>query len=198
MKAFTTTLFLAFLPSLDLFATSSGTLPAEGNAVSQIAGQFGVTWPTLVAQMLNFIIVAAILYKFAVKPIITTLDERQQKISEGLQYAEEMKAQLSEIERDRAEKIKTAVAEARQVLNESRQQAKEMIEQKTQAAALQAEGILQKATEATEMERQKMLSEVRHEVARLVVVTSGKVLRRELSDAEKSSFSDAAAKELAR
>ena len=53
------------------------------------------------------------------------------------------------------------------------------------------------ASEATELERQKMLSDVRQEVARLVVATSGKVLSRELTDAEKTSFSDSAAKELA-
>ena len=50
---------------------------------------------------------------------------------------------------------------------------------------------------ATELERQKMLSEVRQEVARLVVATTGKVLSRDLSDSEKATFSEAAAKELA-
>ena len=64
-------------------------------------------------------------------------------------------------------------------------------------AAAQAEAVIRKASEATELERQKMLSDVRQEVARLVVATSGKVLERELSDAEKSTYSDAAAKELA-
>ncbi|MBL6913075.1 MAG: hypothetical protein ISR40_05375 [Puniceicoccaceae bacterium] len=72
-----------------------------------------------------------------------------------------------------------------------------MIEQKTQEAAAQAEAIIRKASEATELERQKMLSDVRQEVARLVVATSSKVLSRDLSDVEKSSFSESAAKELA-
>jgi F-type H+-transporting ATPase subunit b len=72
-----------------------------------------------------------------------------------------------------------------------------MIEQKTQEAAAQAEAIIRKASEATELERQKMLSDVRQEVARLVVATSATVLSRDLSDAEKQKFSDSAAKELA-
>lgn len=204
MKAFSTTLLLALFLPLGLFAASGevaqlagDAAQAEGNVISDIAGKFGVTWPTLIAQMVNFVLVAAVLYKFAVKPIAATLDERQQKIAEGLQYAEEMKTQLAEAERERAEKIKEAAAEAQRILSESREQSKEMIEQKTQEAAAQAEAIIRKATEATELERQKMLSDVRQEVARLVVATSGKVLSRELSDAEKSSYSDAAAKELA-
>ena len=87
--------------------------------------------------------------------------------------------------------------DAQKILTESREQSKEMIEQKTQEAASLAEAIIRKASEATELERQKMLSDVRKEVARLVVATSAKVLSRDLSDAEKQTFSDSAAKELA-
>lgn len=169
----------------------------EGNKITMITDKFGVSLPTLIAQMVNFCLVALVLYKFAVKPIAKTLDERQQKIADGLQYAEEMKSQLAEAERERAEKVKEAAQQAQRILSEAREQSKEMIEKKTQEAANQAESIIRKASEATELERQKMLSDVRQEVARLVVATSSKVLFRELSDADKQTFSDSAAKELA-
>jgi len=171
--------------------------PAEADKLTMITDKFGVKLPTLIAQMINFCLVALVLYKFAVKPIVATLDERQQKIADGLQYAEEMKAQLAAAERERSEKIKTAAVDAQKILTESREQSKEMIEQKTQEAAAQAEAIIRKASEAAELERQKMLADVRQEVARLVVATSSKVLSRDLSDAEKQTFSDSAAKELA-
>ncbi|WP_269524096.1 F0F1 ATP synthase subunit B [Coraliomargarita parva] len=169
----------------------------EGSKLTMITEKFGVEVPTLIAQMVNFCLVAFVLYKFAVKPIAATLDERQQKIADGLQYAEEMKTQLAEAERERAEKVKEAAQEAQRILSEARAQSKELIEQKTQEAAAQAEAMIRKAGEATELERQKMLSDVRQEVARLVVATSSKVLSRELSDSEKTTYSDAAAKELA-
>lgn len=170
---------------------------AEVGKFEEITNKFDVTWPTLIAQMLNFGIVATALYFLAVKPVAKTLDERQQKIADGLQYAEEMKTQLAEAERERAEKIKEAALEAQRIISEAREQSKEMIEQKTHEAIAQAEAIIRKASEATELERQKMLSDVRKEVARLVVATTSTVLARELSDADKRSFSDAAAKELA-
>jgi F-type H+-transporting ATPase subunit b len=210
MKATFITLLLALSLPLGLIAAGAAhdahdavvahgeeAAPAEGNKLTMITDKFGVTVPTLIAQMVNFCLVAFVLYKFAVKPIAATLDERQQKIADGLQYAEEMKTQLAEAERERAEKIKQAAAEAQKILTESREQSKEMIEQKTQEAAAQAEAIIRKASEATELERQKMLSDVRQEVARLVVATSSKVLSRDLSDTEKQNFSDSAAKELA-
>ena len=172
-------------------------LHEEENKLTMITEKFGVSMPTLIAQMINFVLVAFVLYKFAVKPIAATLDERQSKIADGLQYAEEMKAQLAEAERERAEKVKQAAIDAQAILTEAREQSKEMIESKTQEAAAQAEAIIRKASEATQLEHQKMLSDVRQEVARLVVATSSKVLSRDLSDAEKQTFSDSAAKELA-
>ncbi|NBB80042.1 MAG: F0F1 ATP synthase subunit B [Verrucomicrobia bacterium] len=212
MKAFTVFLFITSLLPIGLNVAAEPAAPdsvaeleaftadeaeAGGNALTNIAGQFGVTWATLIAQMINFAIVAVILYYFAVKPVAATLDERQQKIADGLQYAEEMKTQLAEAERERAEKVKEAAVEAQTILTEAREQSKEMIEQKTQEAAAQAEAILRKASEATELERQKMIADVRQEVARLVVATSATVLARDLSDSEKQTFSDSAARELA-
>lgn len=205
MKAFNIFLIFAiFLPFSLIAAPDSVAGIMEGsqevaadNKITMITDKFGVSVPTLIAQMVNFCLVALVLYYFAVKPISTTLEDRQQKISDGLQYAEEMKTQLAEAERERTEKVKQAAIGAQKILAEAREQSKEMIEVKTQEAAAQAEAIIRKASEATELERQKMLEDVRQEVARLVVATSSKVLSRDLSDAEKSTFSESAAKELA-
>ena len=182
--------------------SSSNLEHAEEGAVTKdsklkmITEKFGVSLSTLIPQMVNFILVALALYYLAVKPVAKTLDERQQKIADGLQYAEEMKVQLAEAECERAEKIKQAAEDAQKILAEAREQSKEMIDKKTQEAAAQAEAMLRKASEATEMARLQMLSDVRKEVARLVVSTSSKVLSRDLSDAEKQTFSESATKEL--
>ena len=205
MKAFKIFLIFAIFLPFSLIAApdsvagimESSQEVAADNKITMITDKFGVSVPTLIAQMVNFCLVALVLYYFAVKPISTTLEERQQKISDGLQYAEEMKTQLAEAERERTEKVKQAAIGAQKILAEAREQSKEMIEVKTQEAAAQAEAIIRKASEATELERQKMLADVRQEVARLVVATSSKVLSRDLSDAEKSTFSESAAKELA-
>jgi len=169
----------------------------SGGLISEISGQFGVTLNTLVAQIINFLIVATVLYFLAVKPVLATLDDRQKKISDGLQYAEDMKDQLAKAEQERAETIKKATIEGQRILAEARDQAKELLDKRTNEAAAKAEAIIRKASEATEVERKKMLSDVRQEVAQLVVATSAKVLSKELSDAERSSFGESAARELA-
>ena len=181
---------------VDGLGSSSPALTEEPGKVEAIATKFGVTWPTLIAQMVNFLLVAFILHKFAIKPILATYDERQKKIADGLQYAEEMKAQLMEAEKERVEKIKEAVAEAQKILGDARDQSKAMLEQKIQEASAQAESLIRKAGEATELERQKMLAEVKAEVARLVVETTARVLDKELSSEDKRRYSNAAAENL--
>ena len=202
MKAlFLTLLLFASLPLFSGVADAASATPdaAEGtNKLTMITEKFGVELPTLIAQMVNFGLVAFVLYRFVVRPISDTLDDRQQKIADGLQYAEEMKVQLAAAERERSEKIKEATTEAQKILAESRELSKQMIEDKAQEATAHAEVIIRKAHEATELERQKMLSDVRHEVARLVVKTSSVVLSRDLSSDEKEQFSNTAASELAK
>ena len=182
--------------SADAVPSVNETEIASPGAIEQVAEQFGVDWPTLIAQMVNFLLVTFVLYKFAIKPILATYDERQKKIADGLQYAEEMKAQLLEAEKERLEKIKEAVAEAQKILGDARDQSKAMLEQKIQEASAQAESLIRKAGEATELERQKMLAEVKAEVARLVVETTARVLDKELSSEDKERYSNAAAENL--
>lgn len=204
MKKSITIAALALVPLLGMAndaETAQGFIALEADEsaglVAEIAGQFGVSLQTLVAQVINFLIVAIALYFFAVKPVVATLDQRQKTIADGLQYAEDMKVQLAKAEQERAETIKKATLDAQRILAEARDQAKDLLDRKTNEAAAKAESIIHKAHEAIDVERNKMLSEVRQEVARLVVATSGKVLSRELSDQERSRFGEVAARELA-
>src|SRR5436305_638109 len=84
----------------------------DGNAVTKITQQFGVNWPNLVAQILSFSIVAFVLWRFAFKPVLATLDERQRKIEAGLKYAEEMQAKLAAAQEESAAILKKANADA--------------------------------------------------------------------------------------
>lgn len=183
---------------LDVVLTfAAAAAPAEGGGpVAELAGQFGIDWRIIVAQMVNFLIVAGLLYKFAFKPILATLDERQKKISDGLQYAEEMKSKLAEAERQQAETLKEAANEAKQIIGDAREQAKAYTDKQMEDAHRKAEDLIEQARTSIDQEREKMLSEVRQEVARLVVATTGKVLRKDLSDADRKTIAESASREL--
>lgn len=172
-------------------------LAATDNPVSQLAEQFGVQWSLLFAQIFSFVVVAILLYKLAFKPILATIDERQQKISEGLKYAEEMKVNLAESERKQEETLRNASIQAQKMIDEARATAKELLEKQSREATERAEQILRKAQEASELDRKKIMAEARAEIARLVVSTSSRVLSRELTDDERVRYSESAGRELA-
>lgn len=185
------------LDIIPIIAAAGGSeIAADASTADKIAGQFGVNWPFFIAQVINFCIVAVILWKFAFKPVIAALDERKQKISDGLQFAEEMKVRLAETEKQAAEKLRDASEEAVKVIKEARENASAYTEKQTQEAIHKSEQIIAKAHEAMAQERKQMIAEVRQEVAKLVVMTSAKVLDKELSVDEKSRFSESASKEI--
>lgn len=169
---------------------------ASGNPVSDLAGKFHIETRLIVAQAINFALVAALLWKFAYKPVMQTLQERRAKIADGLQYAEEMKAKLAETEKQTQEEIRKAQQQGGEIIAEAKQSAKDLLERETKAATARVEELIAKGREANELERQKMLSEVRQEIARLVVQTSGKVLQRELSADDRQRLTESAAKEM--
>jgi F-type H+-transporting ATPase subunit b len=180
-----------------MIETFSYLAAATGEAEVGLIGKFGIDWQLIIAQAINFIIVAFLLWRFAFKPVMATLDERQKKISEGLQFAEESKKQLAETEKKQGEVLREANNRAQEILHEAREKANQFEEKMKAETAAQIEEMRKRAEEANERERQKIMSEVREEIARLVVLTSAKVLRRELDEEERHRLDKAAAEEIA-
>ena len=160
-----------------LFASIGSDL---AKTASDTAETFGLDWPHFLAQVISFTIVAALLFKFAYKPILNVLEERRQRIAEGLANADKIKAELARTEAMQREVLEKANTQATKLIEEARAAAARVQEQETQKAIAQAEQIITKAREATTLERQRMLVELKREVATLVVqttaVVSGKVL----------------------
>lgn len=180
-----------------LAAAPEAVNPESMGPIQQLAHQFGVDWKLILMQALNFLIVAFLLYKFAFKPVLKTIDERQQKIADGLQYAQEMKDKLADAERKQQEVLRNAQQEAQKIIAEARSSAKDFYDRQTQEATQRVEEMLERGRQANELERQKMLADVRQEVAKLVVQVSERVLARQLSEQDKSAFNARAAEELA-
>ena len=72
------------------------------------------------------------------------------------------------------------------------EQAKSIIEAQKEEARVEAESIIAKAKSAMELERQKVLNDAREEIASLVILTTSKVLDRELSEDERKRFTEQA------
>ncbi len=173
------------------------TVIAAADATSSgLVEVFGLNIGHIIMQVISFSILAFVLYRYAFKPVFATIDERQSKIEDGLRYTEEMKSKLAEAEKETAEVMKKASLEAQQIITEARDSGKALLEKQTQEATSKAQDILTKAEHAIELERKKMLADVRDEISRLVVLTTSRVLSKELPEDEKQKYAESAAKEL--
>ena len=166
------------------------------SAFTKLTQDFGINLPGILAQMLNFGIVAFVLWRFGIKPVIATLDARQKKIESGLKYADEMQAKLAAAQQESTALIKKASTEAGRIVDEARKSAKDFVDKQSQEAAAKAADILAKGQQALELEHKKMLADARAEIARLVIVTTERVLAKQLNDADRAAYNDAAAREL--
>jgi F-type H+-transporting ATPase subunit b len=174
------------------------TVPAAeaASGITKLFSDFGINWSGFIAQLVSFCFVAFVLWRFAFKPVIATLDERKQKIESGLKYAEEMKAKLDATRQESAELIKKAQLEGAKFIEEARKAAKDFSDREQKAATERANEIVAKAQQAIELEHKKMIADTRGEIARLVVAITQRVLARELSEADRTRYNDSAAREL--
>ncbi len=164
--------------------------------LTALQSQFGIEGKYLLMQVISFSILAFVLYRFFFKPVLATVDERAKKIAVGLQYAEETKAQLANAQQEATVIIKQAQVDATKFIEEARKSAKEFSERETAAATERANALITKAQQAIDLEHKKMLDQARTEIARLVVTTTQRVLAKELSDADRTRYNEAATREL--
>jgi len=170
---------------------------APGNPVTDIANQFGVTWQLLISQTVLFVIVALALKKFAYGPILKMLEERRQRIAESMANADQIKKDLASAQAKAQEILNQANAQGVKMIEEARTAAARLQEQENQKAIAAAKDIVDKARQATETEHARMLAELRREVGRLVVLTTGKVTGKILTPQDQQRIAEEASRELA-
>jgi len=180
-----------------LAAADGGLLQGLLDSAKQTGEQFGYNPVLFWSNVISFLLVCVLLQRFAYRPILLTLEMRRQRIAESLANVEKIKAQLAAAEVRHAEILERANVEAQKMINEARLSAAALAETRQQQAIAEAEGIIATAREATVLEHQRMLADLRREVARLVVDTTGKVTGKVLTVEDQRRLSQEAAQEIA-
>ena len=161
------------------------------------AQTFGVDWPHFIAQVISFCIVAALLQRFAYKPILKVLDERRRRIAEGLDNAEKIKTQLARTEEQQREILTQAGTQAAKIIEEARAVAEKELAKRSQEAIATAQQIIEKARQSNEAELARMKTELRKEVGRLIVETTAKVTGKVLTMDDQKRLAEETNKQLA-
>lgn len=140
----------------------------------------GINVPTLIAQIINVVILLALLRLVAYKPIMRMLDERSRRIKESMEQTEQIKEQAAKAEQETASRIEEAGKEAQGIIGQAVQAGEEAKQKAREDAHKEGEKLITRARAEIDRERDEAIGELRKEFADLTVLAAGKVIDRSL------------------
>lgn len=158
---------------------------------------FGLDWAKFLSQVIIVLIVYGILSKYAFGPVLGMLEARRRRIAEGEANLEAIKADLGKAEEKVRSMLDKANADAERLISEARDSAESVRAQKTQEAIKEAQSILEKAREASRLEHEAALNELKRDFGRLVIDATSKVTGKVLDDKDQKRINEEAVGQVA-
>jgi F-type H+-transporting ATPase subunit b len=146
--------------------------------------QLGISLPTLITQVVTFIILLVVLRFVAYKPIMRMLDERSRRIKESMEQAEALKAQSARGEEELKKQLEQASREGQDRIARAVKAGEEVKQKAQEDAKKEAENLITRARSEIQRERDDAITEVRREFADLTVLAAGKVIEKSLNKEE--------------
>jgi F-type H+-transporting ATPase subunit b len=137
-------------------------------------GKLGIDPIRFAAQVVNFLIIAWVIYRFLLKPLLATMKARREKIAQGLEDADKARAAMEDAARARDRILQEASAESFRLLQNARDEAERLRAAAMERAGRDAERMIEEARGVLALERQDMEKAVQGLSLRL----SGRILER--------------------
>lgn len=144
----------------------------------------------VLAQIVNFLILLLILRVIAYKPLLNVLEQRRQRIQKGLEDARLAEERLANVEKDYQAKLDAARAEGQQIVAERTQAADQQAAAIVAKANEDAAALLARAREDAELERNRLLADLRSQVAALSIAAANKVIGAALDEQRQRTLID--------
>jgi F-type H+-transporting ATPase subunit b len=139
-------------------------------------GFLGLTLPSFVGQLINFLILLGLLTFFGYKPIRNMLDERSNRIRLSMEQAEATKSEYERAQVEAQKQISKARDEGQSILAQAAQAGNRLKEEAREEARKEAQAIVEKARAELERERDKIVDELRKEFIDTAILAAERVL----------------------
>lgn len=136
-------------------------------------------------QTLLFVLLLLLLKKYAWKPMLTAVNDREEGIKNALDSAEKAKLEMQNLQADNQKLLKEARAEREIMLKEAREIKNKMIEDAKDQAKEEAGKLVAQAQASIQTEKKAAIAELKSQVANLSIEIAEKVVREELSNKDK-------------
>jgi F-type H+-transporting ATPase subunit b len=139
---------------------------------------------SLIIQLLNFLILLAILHRLLYKPLLAKMEERSAAIKTSLEAAEAARATAAKQQEENAERLRAAYAEAQSIRAAALKEAADEQRKLVETARREAQQLVESAKAQTEADIRRAREELRREVSDLAVSVAEKLVRKSLRDEE--------------
>lgn len=154
----------------------------------EILGKIGFDWQVAVANLVNFLIIFFILKKFAFKPLKKVVEERQQKIAQGLEDAQKAATDLMMAEEIRKQKIEEAHLHANQIVSDANIKGTSIVSAAEGDAMIAREKIIKDAHKVAAEAQASMKREVEVHTAGMIMQGLEKVLKESMTEETQKQY----------
>jgi F-type H+-transporting ATPase subunit b len=155
-------------------SSQPGTVLADGN--------FLVPNATFIAEVVAFLIILWILYRYVVPPVQNAMRERQELIRGQIEESRQAHAQLEKAQAEYQQALTEARAEAAKIRDNARADADRLREELRAQAQEEADRIRERSAEQLVTQRQQVVNQLRAEIGRLAVTLAGRIVGESLED----------------
>ena len=159
---------------------AGGVIPPTAGGGSEAGLTINLFW--VLVSAINFLLLFAIVWTFAFKPLTRTLDERKATIEQGLKDAEQARRDRENAEAERVATLAEARREANDILGRAQKVAQESREADMAATREELERMRVRATAEIEAEKTRAIADLRGEVADLALAAAGRVVGETMTD----------------
>lgn len=149
-----------------------------------------LTSGTILAQIINFLILLFILAKFAYKPICNMLEERKERIANDLAAAESAKVEAQEMRQSYEDQLQAARKEAQEIVEKAVQEAKAISAQQLSDLRQQLDTERDKARREIEEERDQAMKSLREDIVSMSVAMASKVVEKDMNSETNAKLID--------
>ncbi len=172
------------------FETSSVHIEEKASGIAGIIGTFGLRTDIFVAQLVNFLLVLLVLWKFAYKPILAALDEREKKIEKSMRDAELVTKRLQDADKEKADILRFAREEADAFAHKSLEETQARKTEMVAAAKQEVERIIAQGKVQLAEEHDAMMIAMRKEIIEISIAAATKILGEAITEKKSQSLAE--------
>lgn len=153
-----------------------------------VAASLGINGQLFVFQLLNFAIVAVILWFLILKPLTKKLEERKKIINESLDKVQEVETNLMMSQQKFQEKIDEAKVEANKIIEKAYEESNVLSEEMKKKAKKEIELLVDQAKRNIQIEKEEVMDGIKKETVTLIMAVVEKVINEKMTDKKDKDF----------